>query len=417
MTKINTQHESFGDLNDILQKYLGGYKLSGIYEKVFNLSVEEPQKKRRSHSTQPSDFLEENFSNSALRTQLDHIVTFAEKLLSKKKYLKLLLELGRLSTQQGELRLASDIYSLILYKTVNRKEYSEEKGYAYLGLSRVYSYQAHWRESLSLSRQAKNLFKKNKLQKGLVESENLIGSLYAERGELKNAIQHFNEALKLLKRKPDRLLSGMVETNLGIYNNITANFNEAEKYYNKALKKFKGLKNTKRISESYHNIGMLYLKKGDFKKALKNLGESIDYSIQARYLPTLAISYLAKAHCYTIMDDIKSATDYLQKSLDISNQINDRLTIADIYKVKGIIQRKLKNYTDAEAHFTTSLRINDELNNKLNYAETSFELGLLHQEIKKKKSAQKYFKEALKYFQKIGAVKDVEIVESQPALS
>ena len=112
------------------------------------------------------------------------------------------------------------------------------------------------------------------------------------------------------------------------------------------------------------------------------------------------------------MSEFDIAETFAKKALEISNKINDKLTVADSYKIKGIIHRNKNNYESAENYLLTSMRINDELGNKLNQAESAYELGILYKEVRKNEESKKYFHEALTYFKKINAFREVKEIKN-----
>jgi tetratricopeptide (TPR) repeat protein len=408
MTELDLENDFPTNLSEILSRFLGEGKAAEFAKKVLSKPFE-PQKKE-SHRTQLDDLSEEQYSQTLVRIQVDHIISFTEKALSLRKHLNLLLELAKLSIQQGELSLASDIYSHIMYKTIGNDELTAERAYAYIGIAKVNSSQARWKESLTYLKQATSLFDKIGNVQGIADVQNMIGSVYGERGEVAKAEKHFRESLKILSKGKTSPLRAMIETNIGIINNIAGNVELAHEYYKSALNQFNEMGDSKKEAVLYHNIGMLYIKRKDLEKALKSFNESISISLNTRYLPTLAISYLAKAYVYSKLNELDKANRYLEKGLEISNKINDRLSIADIYKIKAIIHRKKRNYDLSENYFLSSLRINNELNNKLNYAETCYELGILYHEMGNK-SYKSYFEEAYKYYKKIGARIEIEEIK------
>ncbi len=415
MKKINTAYvdDFFEDYYRLLKSYmktegLGEFSKMLLLHPARNSQIDFHQNK----NTQPFSFDGTRSKEVMLRTQIDHAITFTDKVPNTKKHLKLLLALGKLSTQRGELSLSSDIYSRILFKTIGKKEYAAEKAYAYLGISRVFSYQAKWKESHAYAQQAKAIFEDIQNFKGRAEIENLIGTFYAEKGDLAKAKECLSSALKIIQKKKDTQLIAMIETNLGICNNIAGNYKSAEKYFKLALTKFTKLKDGKRIAENYHNMGMLFTKMKKYSEALRYFKMSIAKSKKANYLQTLAISYLASAFIYARQKNTKQASEYIGLSQSYSYYINDRLTVADIYKVKGIIEKLNKNFFVAESYLLTSLRINNELNNKLNYAETALELALLHRELGNENDSNSYLFIAKKYFAKAGAEEDAKEVST-----
>ncbi len=338
---------------------------------------------------------------SEFNAKIELLITFASERLQSIKFIELLLYLGEICISRGELETASQIFDRTLVQVEKFPSLENIAAYSMLALGEVFSRQAHWDKSISSINQAKKLFDKHKDLRGLAKCNNLLGTIYGDRGNFKKARNSFESSLNFLNPRTDSALIGMVEMNLGILSNMQGKHDEALFYYQRALIKYDKLKDMRRISQLRHNMGMLHAQKGEYQAALKEFDGSIAIAIKADYLPDLALSYLSKAFVYAQLDDLPLAQAFADKSMDICYKINDRLSIADLYKIKGIIERKLKHYDMAESYFMTSLRINSELGNPLNQAETLFELGILYIEVKMKQKAVKQLKSALTLFKKM----------------
>jgi tetratricopeptide (TPR) repeat protein len=342
--------------------------------------------------------------------QFDLLLTFAEKKLSRSKLIDLILYLGEALIIKGELNLAVNVYKYLLYITKQQKELENIYAYALVALGDIYSRQAMWKESFGSINCAKKKFDKQKDMKGSARCENLLGTIYGDRGELNKAKSHFEKSLNYLNEKEDVPLIGMLEINLGIINSIQAKYDNAFTFYKRALIKFEQLKDYRRIAEIRHNIGMLFIHREEFATALKEFDQSITISLRHSLLTVLSIAYLGKAQIYTQLNDYPLAEAFAEKTFEVSRQINDRLTTADVYKIKGIIERKKKHFKSSESYLLTSLRINEELENQMNLAESSYEIGILYDEMKRYKEADKYLQISLAYYKKIKDKKMTRII-------
>lgn len=341
------------------------------------------------------------------RIQIDFLVTFAKENISADNYLNLLLYLSKYVTLNGEFTLAERLLELVVKYCNNKPLFNNFKANALLGLSEVYSRQAHWSKSLSTATQALKIFSAEKDFKGVVKCENLLGTNYGDRGELKKAVKHFEKCISLLEGQSDAELRGRLEINIGIINNIQGKFDAALANFNRALLSYQKLQNHYRIAEVRHNLGMTYYKKEDFDEAIAEFDQSIALSVQVNYAQLLGISYIGKTFVYIALDDIVMADSFSNQAMELSLKLNDMLSVAEAYRVKGLIQKKLQNFVLAKSYLLTSLRMNRELQNKMNEAETLTELGILANENKNVEEAKSYFEKALLYFQSIKAVHEV----------
>lgn len=392
--------ENFFSKNDILEfgrKYpakniaaSGGRKLSDTEKKQIEIDISD------------------TYLN---QIHFDILTTFAEEKLNKIKYIGFLLNLGEHLISLGEFTFAKDIHKKVLKETkseINLKNIAANASYA---LGEIFSREANWIECFEYTKKAFNLFKQQNDFNGCARCENLLGTVYGERGDLKEAANHFEGSLHYLDEKKDIVLIGLIENNLGIINNIYSNYDDALFHYNRALINFQKLNDREKLAQIRHNIGITYIKKNEYAKALNELDKSIAISLNESIYSILGISYVTKAFIYARMEDVELSKAYADKAMEICYKTNDKLSVAEIYKVEGMLKRIQQKYIQGESFLKTSLRINKEYKNKLNEAETNLELGILYKQWKKPELARKCLEDSLMYFKKIKAVHEIENIE------
>jgi len=385
---MNLQNE----LNRILNSILG----KEDYKQVSRLMLDQRDSKVNPYR-----------SKNNFRCNIDLVITYTENKISDKKYLDLLLSLGKSCIIHGETDIAKEVLGKIISISKNKKNFLNIRGYANLKIAVIESNQANWDSAKLNIRNALTIFNQTNDIIGIAECENLLGTIEAEKGKITFAKTHFEKAYSIIKNKRNIIIKNKIEVNLGIIYNLLENYEEAEKYYRKASAAFKNAKENKRIAEIKHNLGMMYSQMGKYDKAVREFKSSLKISETENFFPIIGITYLGLADAYQLMGKMKEAASSTDSGLEMSIRINDRLTIADIYKVKAIIDKKAKKYEAAENYLLTSLRINRELSNELNTAETNYELGLLYKEMNKPTNAKSYFKLALYYYKKYDCKKEI----------
>jgi tetratricopeptide (TPR) repeat protein len=358
------------------------------------------------------ELFSDNFYSEQFRTLFDYIVSLGQKYLDMGKLIDLLFTLTKSAIALGEFSIAMDLASHLLAKTKGEPGFKNIHSNTLLLIGEINSRQADWQLSFNYIKKAKAEFIRQNDLKGLANCENLMGTIYGEIGEIKNAEKYFKSAYKYLDEKRDKVIVAGIETNLGIINNICGELDSAFSFFKRSLLKYELMGDVRRVAELRHNLGMNYTKKRNFNKAINEFDRSINISLKYRFLPTLAISLLSKSYVFTEQDEYELATALANKGLEISHKINDKLSIADIYKIFGIIKRKQKMFSESENYFVSSLRINKDLNNKLNMAETSFELGLLYLDMRDVKEAKKHFMSARNFYKSIDAKREIEKINT-----
>ena len=380
-----------------LSEFLGQKRLEEFQRLL--LKENSSKKQRVSSSTlSGKKQLEVKFSSSVhFYSNIDLLITFSQDKLTRSKSTKFLLFIGEDLTAKGLLDSAEKVFSHLLTISPDKLK-SSAKAKVFYGLGDIYSRQAFWEKSISYLNKSRIIFKSINDKYGLAKCENILGTIKVEIGELKSAKKHFEFALSLLGSKKSDILSGMLESNIGILENIQGNYDQAYIHFQRALYKFEKDDNHQRLSEVHHNLGMVYLEKKNYKSGIKEFDRAFAHARKADVWQIMCISCINKAYIYNKLKDYSLADAFAIKATDIAKEINDRLSIADIYKIKGVIEKNKKNYTLAENYLNISLRINTELKNILNQAEALYELGLLYKKIKEIQKSRTNFKKSLELF-------------------
>jgi tetratricopeptide (TPR) repeat protein len=341
----------------------------------------------------------------------DRIILFAKEKLENKKFLELLLGIGKLALDEGEGELSLEILKRGINESKGKPEATEFLADANLLIADVYKKKTKWTLSFRHLKKSRGIYKKMGNVNGEAKCFNVLGTVYGEIGNFKRARSSFEESLKLIIRTNDNEEKGMIEINLGITNGISGDYEKSRYYFTKALKNFEKGGDHKRLAEIYNNLGMLDYDSDKLKQALKEFDRSIELCLEINYLTLLGLSFLGKAITYLKSENLQMAAIFTDKALDVCNKVKDRLSVADIYKVKGIIERELGEFKKSENLLKTSLMMNIELGNKLNEAETSVELGRLYEKLKDKKKSSECFMNAFAYYRGQGSKKKIREIE------
>ncbi|MCH8326707.1 MAG: tetratricopeptide repeat protein [Bacteroidetes bacterium] len=380
-------------LSKILSEFLG-QKEFGEFQKLLLKENSSKKQKVSSSTISKEKQLKVEFSSLPLYSNIDLLITFSQYKLKQSKLTKFLLFIGEDLTAKGLLDSAEKVFSHLLSISPDKLK-SSVRAKVFYGLGDIYSRQAFWEKSISYLNKARIIFKSINDKQGMAKCENILGTIKVETGELKSAKKHFESALSLLgSNKPDVLI-GMLESNIGILENIQGNYDQAYIHFQRALFKFEKDNNHQRLSEVHHNLGMVYLEKKNYKSGIKEFDRAFTHASKADVWQIMCISCINKAYIYNKLKDYSLANAFAVKAMDIAYKINDRLSIADIYKIKGVIEKNKKNYTLSENYLNTSLRINIELENILNQAEALYEMGFLYKQMRDFKKSRTCFNKSL----------------------
>jgi len=121
---------------------------------------------------------------------------------------------------------------------------------------------------------------------GIARDLNNIGSVYYSWGRYQEAIENFQQALKIDQELGDK--SGIARdlNNIGMVYQARGRYQEAFENYQQALKIFRELNDQSRIANCLNNIGMVYYSLKQYREAEDALKESIKLIEQLRLTAT-----------------------------------------------------------------------------------------------------------------------------------
>jgi tetratricopeptide (TPR) repeat protein len=153
--------------------------------------------------------------------------------------------------------------------------------------------------------------------------------LYNSTRTIEGAINVGNEILKIMESKckdnPSRLGIANSYNNLGTAHSNKGEFDEAIKYFRKALEirlvTYAGSPHRPDIADSYNNLGNAYRNKGEDDKAIKYYYKALEIQLEAYAQspnhPDIASSYNNLGIAYAGKGEDDKAIEYFHKALDI----------------------------------------------------------------------------------------------------
>ncbi len=346
------------------------------------------------------------------RDKLDQLITLCQQSLPQVDALQVVLGIGDVFAVHGELARAKEFYSLVI---LNGDE-SRHKGTvadAYMKRGEVHSRQGRWKESTSDLRHSLRLFRDMREKESAARVENILGANYAEQGRIQQAQKYFGRALEVFEGSRRRDMAATVMMNIGNIHNIAGDPEAALAHYKRAQSHFEAVGEVRRLAELHHNMGMSYLRRNEFQKALPEFDASFNLSAQKEIVGQMGLACLGKAMALYKLQDFPVALTMVNQAIGYCSFCVDRLSLADAYKMKGMIHREMHNDSYAESYLHTSLRLNQELDSFLNMGETFYEIGVLEQRQGKNARALASFERACQLFRKVGAMKEFADARTQ----
>ncbi len=170
-------------------------------------------------------------------------------------------------------------------------------------------------------------------------------------------IQYASLALDKGVAELDSFQIGVSYTHLANAFEFFSNYEQANKYYNRALTIFEQLGHQRRIAATLNDIGLIYWYLNDLDRALAYYSAALSKARKLKDLEieSAALNRLGLAH--TMKHNFDSAALYFENSYAIEEQQQDSAGIARHSNNVGILFQEQKEYSKSIAFFGNSLKI------------------------------------------------------------
>ncbi|MGC4023351.1 MAG: tetratricopeptide repeat protein [Cyclobacteriaceae bacterium] len=154
-----------------------------------------------------------------------------------------------------------------LNDTINTASSLNIIGNHYKDLNNISKALEYYQKALATNQQApKNSQRDNRIVTNLIN----IGVIYQSRGDFRNAIKNFNDALNLKKEKGTPVEIAVMNNYLASLYLLQGDFAEAESRTNDAIALLTGTDNKKMLATNYRRLSDIYAKQGSYEKALES---------------------------------------------------------------------------------------------------------------------------------------------------
>ena len=181
-------------------------------------------------------------------------------------------------------------------------------------------------------------------------------------------------------------------TYLGVININQSDFPLALDYYQKSLKTYEKLSQSKSskdvivgrrgMSQSYGNIGNVHMSLENYSQSLNYYKQAIEINKELKDDRPLATNYSNMGVIYFCQQKNTDALKYILESLKIRERLGDKAGISDCYGNLGLIYDSQKNYKKAIEFFQKGIRISEELGNKNSIANNYSNMVVVNIELK-----------------------------------
>jgi tetratricopeptide (TPR) repeat protein len=219
---------------------------------------------------------------------------------------------------------------------------------------------------------------------------NKKGEAFLNEGNFDNALKYFNKALTIAAYNSLQNKIIVVNQNIGNVYSDMGNNNEAIKYYNIALEVSKGLNNKIGLAQSMNLIGIAMYNQGKYNEALKYYEKALALNLSINNKADILKNYTNLGNLYEDQGNKLNALLSFEASLKIAKELKDNKSISRNLNNISICYLGQGNYTVSLNYLLSSLKINEKIGDKSQIASNYLNIGLIYY-------YQKNYDEALKW--------------------
>lgn len=198
-----------------------------------------------------------------------------------------------------------------------------------------------------------------------------IGNTYQMRGDNRNAIKSFDEALQIVEKKGTPTENAVMHNYLASLYLVQGNFTDAEDHTNQAIKLLTGTENKRMLAANYKRLSEIYAKQSNYEKSLESYQAYSMLKDSLLYREQLAQEKekLKEHQIETTEREAKlSLIDHEMKALELRNEMEkserEKQRIELLLKEKELQNLSLQKEQSDQAREVQQLQLQQELTEK-----------------------------------------------------
>jgi len=296
-------------------------------------------------------------------------------------------------------------YANTSLKLANRNDNLMLRAFSYMKIGDLLLKQGLYNHSLDNYLQSKKTFEETNSLLYLSGVEHNIGNLFYRLHQNDKALEYFKRSLELqnksLVQGDSSHLSQLHVFYISIGNCYVTkgNYENAKKYFQKALERAKKFDDKLNLGVIYNNLGKLFLKEGDKMESLRNINLSLSVRENIDDKSGMASSYLSLSEYYDKFKDYKTGLDAAQKGLDLAILAGARFSVKDAYLQLSTFYRKLNKSDEALNAYMKFHQYSDSLINEASVKEvTSLQMQYKFDKLEKEREMKQQKREMIYSF-------------------
>ncbi len=291
--------------------------------------------------------MKDNFQNS--KVDLTHQLEEIEKLIEDNDYITALAQIR-------EVQSTGKLGSFALPE----EPFTEEMGQFYYSAAKVLRHFGSYEEALETGKRAISIFIELHNDLKISQAQFLLGLIYIALGNLKSAETEIRDASTGYRRIND--LKGVINclSRLSNVEYIKGSYSKSIEYLQDALSFVDKAGQPEKKAFLYGNLGQMFLKIGNWKKAERSLLLNIGLNRQAKDELNLSRGLLSLGYVYFLKREFSKAKKFYEESLSLIQKNNCVRELSIYHEYSGELAFIQGDHQSAENHYKKVFEIMDE---------------------------------------------------------
>jgi CHAT domain-containing protein/tetratricopeptide (TPR) repeat protein len=229
-----------------------------------------------------------------------------------------------------------------------------------------------------------------------------LGRVYDSLGEKQEALKYYNQALSLFRVVGNRRGEASTLNNIGKVYSDLGEKQEALKYYNQALPLHRAVGNRRGEASTLNNIGSVYSDLGEKQEALKYYNQALPLvrAVGDRGGEATTLNNIGSV--YSDLGEKQEALKYYNQALPLFRAVGDRGGEATTLNNIGKVYDSLGEKQEALKYYNQALPLHRAVGDRGGEATTLNNIGKVYDSLGEKQEALKYYNQALPLFRAVG---------------
>ena len=237
------------------------------------------------------------------------------------------------------------------------------------------------------------------------EALNTLGGLAVRMGDVEDARNHFRQALE--RGGHARELRARVELNLGVLANIRGELVDAVAHYERSVESYRATNDEHGSATAYVNLGIAHTDLRQYDWADSYFSKSFEIAERAGDAHLQGMCLVNHAEAHFLRERYDAARRMAEAALAIFDQLDSRADKSEAYKMIGMVYRETGRPALAESRLRTAIELAVSAGSVLNEAEAARELARLMQAMGRNQDALTLLNTAHRLFGRLDARVDL----------